>query len=71
MSATRLIRGLLVGVSGWLGLVVVAQLLRALPLVTEGPQRPSGGSKDKDEKKDKKKKGSGPRTQEKKAKKGK
>jgi len=52
-------------------LVVVAQLLRALPLVTEGPQRPSGGSKDKDEKKDKKKKGSGPRTQEKKAKKGK
>ncbi|MBA2327109.1 MAG: hypothetical protein H0V95_10770 [Actinobacteria bacterium] len=46
------------------------RVLRALPLVGEEPINDGGGTK-KGEKKDFKKKGSGPRTRRKKAKKGK
>jgi len=53
VSSRRLVRGSVLAIGGLVGLGVV-QLVRALPLVAEGPQRPSGEKKDKDEKKDKK-----------------
>ena len=48
-----------------------ARVRRALPLVGELAANDGGAAKDKGEKKDKKKKGNGPRTQHKKEKKGK
>jgi hypothetical protein len=68
VSSRRLVQGSILAVGGLVGVGVV-QLVRALPLVTEGPQRPKGERKN--EKKDKMKMGDGPRTREKKAKKGK
>jgi hypothetical protein len=56
-------------VVGVLGAAVV-RVVRTLPLVREEPLSEGGGTK-KDEKKDFKKKGTGPRTRRKKAKKGK
>ena len=59
-------------VGGLLGAAVVAalQVVRAFPLVAELIANDGGGTK-KDDKKDMKKKGNGPRTQRKKEKKGK
>lgn len=69
MSARR--RRLL-GAAGTIGLLGAASIrvIRALPLVQDEPIDESGGTK-KGEKKDFKKKGTGPRTRRKKAKKGK
>ena len=69
MSARR--RRLL-GAAGTVGLLGTAaiRVVRALPLVEDDPVEDGGGTK-KGEKKDFKKKGRGPRTRRKKAKKGK
>jgi hypothetical protein len=60
------------GVAAGLGVLgaTVVRVVRTLPLVREEPLEEGGGTK-KGEKKDFKKKGSGPRTRRKKAKKGK
>jgi hypothetical protein len=60
------------GAAGTLGLLGAAaiRVVRALPLVEDEPLEEGGGTK-KAEKKDFKKKGRGPRTRRKKAKKGK
>ncbi len=65
-------RGRALGVLTALGILgaSAAKVARALPLAQEEPVSESGGTK-KAEKKDFKKKGNGPRTRRKKAKKGK
>jgi hypothetical protein len=69
MRARRILVG---GLLATLGAVAAAgmRVLRALPLVDEAVTNDGGDTK-KDEKKDMKKKGSGPRTRRKKEKKGK
>ncbi|MGH8984628.1 MAG: hypothetical protein ACRDY6_12255 [Acidimicrobiia bacterium] len=65
-------RGVLVGafVTALGAVAASVRVLRALPLVNALPTN-DGGSGKKDDKKDMKKKGNGPRTRRKKAKKGK
>lgn len=69
MRARRVLIGGLVGILGAAGLGAL-RVLRALPLVGDGVANDGGGTK-KDDKKDFKKKGDGPMTRRKKAKKGK
>jgi hypothetical protein len=72
MSTPRRSRRRVLGWATVLGVVGagVVNVVRALPLVRDEAPNEGGGTK-KDEKKDFKKKGSGPRTRRKKAKKGK
>jgi len=72
MSTTRRSRRRVLGWATVLGVVGagVANVVRALPLIRDEAPNEGGGTK-KDEKNDFKKKGSGPRTRRKKAKKGK
>ncbi len=69
MRKQKIIGGTLLGAIA-AGVAAAIQVGRALPLVAELIANDGGGAK-KDEKKDMKKKGNGPRTQRKKSKKGK